>query len=110
MADSFDAWAIVEIMGHQTFAGRVTEQTIGGASFVRVDVPASDGKPAFTKIFGAGSIYCITPVTEEIAKRAVAQHQPRAINIYAPVPTGGRVISYNDEDDECEMDCRDYPA
>ena len=34
---SFDSWAIVEIFGHQTFAGRVTEQAIGGASFVRVD-------------------------------------------------------------------------
>jgi hypothetical protein len=64
---TFDSWAILEIMGHQTFAGRVSEQTIGGASFVRIDVPAVDNLQAFTKMFGASSIYCITPVTEEVA-------------------------------------------
>ncbi len=35
----FDTWAVVEVMGHNTYAGRVTEQAIGGASFIRVDVP-----------------------------------------------------------------------
>ena len=37
---AFEQWAIVEIFGHQRIAGKVTEQTIGGCSFVRVDVPA----------------------------------------------------------------------
>jgi len=31
---TFESWAIVEVMGHRQFAGLVTEQTIGGASFV----------------------------------------------------------------------------
>lgn len=34
--------------------------------------PECDGVPAFTKLFGAGSIYCITPCSEETAKRAIA--------------------------------------
>jgi hypothetical protein len=55
-------------MGHQTFAGRITEQTIGGASLVRIDVPATDDRPAFTKMFGVSSIYCLTPTTEETAR------------------------------------------
>jgi len=53
-------------------AGRVTEQQIGGTSFVRVDAPAVADRPAFTKIFGASAIYAINPVTEETA-RAAAQ-------------------------------------
>ena len=34
-----DAWAIVEALGHNLFAGKVSEHVIGGAGFIRVDVP-----------------------------------------------------------------------
>ena len=66
-------WAIVEIMGHKRYAGYVGEQVIGGASFVRVDVPDQDGYKAFSKLFGAQSIYCITPVSEDAAKAAAGR-------------------------------------
>lgn len=71
-------WAIVELFGHQRIAGAVSEQTFGGASFVRVDVPeilvrdrvwrngeyVSDGEvteiiPAHTRSFGPKAIYAI---------------------------------------------------
>ena len=68
MAELFDSWAIVEVMGHRRFSGRVTEQSLGGTSFVRVDVPATKRTAPFTKLLGAGSIYCVTPCTEEIAR------------------------------------------
>lgn len=66
-------WAIVEIMGHKRYAGHVSEQVIGGASFVRVDVPAGIDTQAFSKMFGAASIYCITPVSEEAARIAAGK-------------------------------------
>jgi hypothetical protein len=74
---TFDEWAVVEIMGHKRFAGHVTEQAVGGASFVRVDVPeitlpTGDVLQPFTKLFGASSIYCISPCTEETAKAFAA--------------------------------------
>lgn len=82
MADKFDQWAIVEVMGHQRFAGRVSEQAVGGANFVRVDVPAIDGQPEFTKLFGPSSIYCITIVTEEIARTAAASMRIVPVSAY----------------------------
>jgi len=86
--EKFDSWAIVEIFGHQTFAGRVTEQAIGGASFVRVDVPGVDGPPdgstAYTKLFGAAAIYSITPVSEELARKAVKACHSEPISVYIP--------------------------
>lgn len=78
----FETWAVVEVMGHKRYAGFVTEQTVAGAAFVRVDVPDSEKLPAFTKLLGAGSIYAITPCTEETAKAFAAKLQERAFNTY----------------------------
>lgn len=68
--DKTGFWAIVEIMGHKRYAGYVSEEVVGGASFVRVDVPDQDGYQAFSKMFGSQAIYCITPVSEDAAKAA----------------------------------------
>lgn len=78
----FDQWAILEIMGHNVFAGKVSEQTVGGASFVRVDVPAVNGLQAFTKLFGASSIYCITPVSEEVAIARATSLRQQPMSVY----------------------------
>lgn len=78
----FDQWAIVEIMGHQNYAGRVTEETIGGASFVRVDVPQCGEIAPFTKLFGGSSIYCITPVTEEVARLRAERLQKAPLDVW----------------------------
>lgn len=70
--NSFATWALVEIMGHQRYAGYVTEQVIAGSAFLRVDVPTIGDKPAFTKLFSPGSVYAITPCVEDMV-RAVAE-------------------------------------
>lgn len=94
---AFEQWAIVELFGHQRIAGKVTEQTIGGCAFVRVDVPALDpitvssygepktrpAVPGFTKLYGQGAIYGMTFVSEETAKAAAAGMRTEPINAYA---------------------------
>ena len=65
---SFDEWAKVELFGHQVIVGRVTEATIAGGAFIRVDVPAVNSNPPFTRFFGPSAIYSMTPVSEEIAR------------------------------------------
>lgn len=71
--NTFDQWCIVELFGHQRIAGRVTEQTIGGCSFVRVDVPESKDRAAFTRLLGQGAIYSIV-ITDEMTARAAASY------------------------------------
>lgn len=86
----FDQWAIVELMGHQQIAGRVTEQSIGGAAFIRVDVPEQPPRakrqqwdsdepaiPAYTRLLSGGSIYAINPCTEDVAKLAADRMRTR---------------------------------
>jgi len=82
MADKFEQWAIVEVMGHQRFAGRVTEEAVGGANFVRVDVPAIGDQPEFTKLFGPSSIYCITITSERVARAAAESMRVVPVSSY----------------------------
>ena len=80
----FEAWAILEIMGHVKLAGKVSETTIAGAPLLRVDVPATDVHPEFTRFYGASSIYCLTPVSEEVATLAAKRMTVNPINVYMP--------------------------
>lgn len=92
------AWAIIELMGHQRVAGRISQQTFGGAALIRVDVPEVITKgteyingercevtctiPAHTRSLGAASIYGINWCDEAAAVLAAhgIKHQP--INPY----------------------------
>jgi hypothetical protein len=78
----FEQWALVELFGHQRIAGLLSEQTIGGCSFIRVDVPAVDGQPTFTKLYGQGAIYGISFVAEEIAVAAAKSYRIRPVSSY----------------------------
>lgn len=62
----FELNAVVELFGHSRMAGKVTEQTIGSASFVRIDVPETRTQPKFTRLVNPSAIYAINPVTEEV--------------------------------------------
>lgn len=65
---TFDAWCIVELFGHQKIAGRCTEQNIAGTNMLRVDVPETKNQPGFSRLLGSGAIYAINPVDETAAR------------------------------------------
>ena len=77
-----DQWAIVELFGHQRIAGRISEQTIGGCSFVRVDVPITGKVQAFTKLYGQGAIYAISFVDELAARTAASMFRETPVDTY----------------------------
>lgn len=103
-AQKLEMWAIVEVMGHNRFAGFVTEQPVGGASLLRIDVPEVEGRAAFTKFIGVGSIYAITPCTEETARAFAAHYRLRPFHEYdlprlpAPTPSGDDAREHEEED------------
>ena len=81
MAEQQELWAVIELFGHQRIAGRVSEHNLGG-TFVRVDVPAVDGRPAFTKLFGQNAIYGITFVDRDVALAAAERLAIRPVTPY----------------------------
>ena len=96
MTDKFEQHAVVELFGHQVIAGLVSEQVIGGQGFVRVDVPAVNGQAGFTKFYGAGAIYAMTPCDEAAVLEAVRRIQPRPITMFVYE----RALPSPDDDDE----------
>jgi hypothetical protein len=77
--ERFEYFAILELMGHRRLAGKVTEAAIGGGSFIRIDMPMKDGSQS-TQFYSPGSIYCITPTTEEIARTMSMAYQLEPVN------------------------------
>lgn len=93
--DQTFGWVILELLGHRRLGGHLTEVTIAGAGFLRLDSPGGDGQPPMTQIVNPSSVYCITPTTEDIARRAAALGRPAPVSRWElaalPVP---------DEDDD----------
>lgn len=96
----FEAWGLIELFGHNKLAGRITEQTIGGCHFIRVDVPAVGDIPEYTRCFTQGAIYGLTFTSEDVARRLAAGLQARPIMEYQlQVNPQGR-LPYDDEGDD----------
>lgn len=78
----FELHAVVELFGHTRMAGKVSEQTIGSASFIRIDVPETNMQPAFTRIVNPSAVYAINPVTEEVAIDMAQRLDEKPINAW----------------------------
>lgn len=86
MSDTFDQWAILELMGHVRLAGKVTEEEHFGAKLGRIDIPNGEGFT--TQWFSGGSIYRLTPTTEEIARGVALRNQPEPVHRWElPAPS-----------------------
>ncbi len=82
---AFEGWAILELMGHRRLAGFLAEQQIAGAGFLRLDVHDTDGAVA-SQFYSPASVYCITPTTEEIARKLGAKARPQPVTRYELEP------------------------
>lgn len=127
---SFEGWAVVEVFGHQRYAGYVTTEAFGQAVLFRVDVPPLEERErlskhyeyvddksippgstvkeaavqGYTKFFGPGAIYALTPCTQEAAEKAVAAMQSRDISVVKLAPERALPAQqgYDDDADDNE--------
>jgi hypothetical protein len=126
-------WAIVEIMGHQQIAGFAQTVAFGGTIMLRVDAPdlaertekinrtfdyergeyvsADQFHPAeegFTQYIGMGSIYRLTPCTEETARKAAEKRRVQAARLLNVTPLQpSKALPGYQPDDGDPMDPRD---
>lgn len=64
-----EQWAIVELMGHVKYGGRISKDTEFGTGLIRIDVPAADGTE-ITQLINPSSLYRMTFCTKELATAA----------------------------------------
>jgi hypothetical protein len=111
MSDKLETWAVVDLFGHDKIAGHVTEISIAGKGFFRVDVPPMNvnGEEGYSKIFGPDAIYSILPVaSEQVAIAACVSFAVRPLGTWTPsvlralpAPTIDQ-----DEDEDEELVCK----
>lgn len=70
-----EKWALVELVGYQQFAGKVSDETISGKQYIRVEVPATKIHKAFDCKFSIESIHHITTLTQEKAEIIIFGHE-----------------------------------
>lgn len=78
--DKFGSWAVLELFGHRRLGGYVTEQTIGGGAFIRIDIPAIDDEPAVTQFYGPAAVFSLTPTSEEAAVAVARRNRPEPVH------------------------------
>lgn len=112
--NGFDEWAVLELFGHQRIAGRVTEASIGGGSFIRVEVPGPNGEPVWTRFYNPSSVYSISPVSKEVAISVAIQVAKPPVSLWElkalkqlPQKEEQKIFdSFYDDDDDDLMDER----
>lgn len=71
--EAFGEWVILELMGHRRLAGYLTEQEIAGKGFLRLEMDDA------TQFYSPSAVYCITPTTEELARKVAATSRPQPV-------------------------------
>jgi len=82
--DNTKTWGIVELMGHKVVAGLVSKSEMLGAPLIRVDVPATSAFQEFTQFYGTDAIYCVTFVSEDVARLTAEQTKVNPVSVYVP--------------------------
>jgi len=103
----FKCWCVLELMGHRRLAGYVREQEIAGHGFLRIDIPGSADHAPATQFYSPGSVYALTPTTEEIARAFARDARPEPVypweiagRLVAPAAVPATSQDRADEDDE----------
>ena len=103
-------WCIVELMGHRTRVGRCTDEQVAGGLLLRIDIPVrgtdedgNAGEEYTTEYYGSSAIYCMQPVSEEVARDQLGTRDRRPMRPVEYRPQSQlEDLSEDDPDDPIE--------
>jgi hypothetical protein len=68
--NTFEGFAIVELMGHRSRGGYVKDVEMFGGKLLRIDIPVNS-ETTVTEFYGCSAIYALRPCTEAIVREHV---------------------------------------
>lgn len=99
-------WAIVELMGHLTLAGKISQESTF-PNMIRLDVPWDNDKFK-TEIYGMSAIYRIRFVSEDIARAYAFKAENQVFDYDTPIITleqhRAAINKFNDAIDNLKME------
>lgn len=92
-------YAIVEVLGHRTYVGRITEVERFGSTLMQIE-PAFEGRLLDPVLIGGGSIYQFTPCSRDVAEARQPKHRWQLpASVSALLPPDVDALPAPDDDD-----------
>ena len=105
-APKLGQWVVLDLFGRQRAAGYLTGVKLGGAEFLRLQIPASNGQQARTIDYNPSAIYSIEYVDEETVRMVASMDRPpEPVNAWSArrmVQAGGSQLALGPPDDDPE--------
>lgn len=100
--EAFGEWCLLELMGHRRVAGFVREVTLAGCGLLRIDVfPGDADRAEITQFLPVGVLYCMTPITEQLARQFAQSHTVTPISRYElPAPVQAPIEQEGEHEDD----------
>ena len=110
MTDDLSRYAVVEIMGRRTRAGRISDATIGGATLLRIEHPTRPdhtGEEPLTELYGPTAIFAIRPCSIDEATAVAGWAWAGPPERRALDPAFEDLV--DEDDDRCDCDDDNCP-
>ena len=94
-------WVYLEVMGHRSHYGLLSEFERFGAKMARIDVfRTGENDPCATHFYGGSAIFSITPMKEESCRKQADYYSPRPAVQSLPAPSDDEAPDFSDDDDD----------
>jgi len=96
-------FAVVEIMGHRTRAGAVSDAQMGGATLLRIEHPTRvdhTGEAPLAEFYAASAIFAIRPCSQEDATKVAEWAWPEPRTTPSLSPGFAELVEGDEDEDE----------
>lgn len=80
--EKFEMYALVELMGRNRIAGKVSERVVAGSGMLQIDVPETKYNPKFTRFISPNGVYAINPIDEKTCMMYAENLQVKPIDVW----------------------------